>query len=351
MSPSFLTSSNLPALPPQPEGVDWPTQEWPTAEASREVDRRTLDGVSARLFAPSARERTGETHGLVVIHRGRLVAERYAVEFNSEHLFPSWSMAKSFTHALVGILAGRGKLAVEQRAAVPDWQAPDDARGAIRLDDLLRMVDGLEFNEDYVDEHVSHVIEMLFGEGKQDVTAYAVARDLAHPPGSIWNYSSGSSNIVSGILGRTIGGGEAGMRAFLEEELLHRIGIRGADPRFDAAGNFIASSFLFATARDFARFGLLYLRDGRWDGERLLPEGWVDYARSVTPGSEGQYGAHWWLATDSSGIFHASGYRGQYIVVDPSRDLVVVRVGSSDPEQRRAVYLALKEIDRAFPLL
>jgi CubicO group peptidase (beta-lactamase class C family) len=146
-----------------------------------------------------------------------------------------------------------------------------------------------------------------------------------------------------------VGGGEEGMRAFLRERLFAPLGMQSAKPRFDPAGTFIGSSYVFCTARDFARFGRLYLRDGIWDGARLLPEGWVDHARSETPASIGRYGAHWWLALDGSGIFTANGFQGQHIVVDPVRDLVVVRLGVSTPAQRVAVSHGLRSITRAFP--
>lgn len=338
-------------LPPQPEDSRWPTDEWPAAASDTSVERSAVDGVLSRLFAMSARETTGETHALVLIHRGQLVAERYSPEHTRRSPLCSWSMAKSITHALLGVLVREGRLGLRDPAPVPEWQDAGDPRAAIEIEHLLRMCDGLEFNEDYVDERVSHVIEMLFGEGKDDVVGYAVARPLAHEPGTVWSYSSGTTNILSGILARSIGGGERGMRACLQRKLFGRIGMSSAEPRFDAAGNFIASSFVFATARDFARFGLLYLRDGVWEGERVLPEGWVDSARRVTSGSGGEYGAHWWLATDGSGIFNASGYRGQFIVIDPRRDLVIVRLGASEPHHRGAVYRALSELDRAFPEL
>jgi CubicO group peptidase (beta-lactamase class C family) len=141
------------------------------------------------------------------------------------------------------------------------------------------------------------------------------------------------------------------MRAFLHERLFDPIGMRSARPRFDAAGTFVGSSYVFATAQDFARFGLLYLRDGIWDGARLLPHGWVDHARSETLASIGRYGAHWWLALDGSGIFTANGFQGQYIVVDTARDLVVVRLGVSTPAQRVDVAHGLHTIVSAFPSL
>jgi CubicO group peptidase (beta-lactamase class C family) len=313
------------------------------------VDAARLGGVLDRLFAEPAPAATGETHALVVVHRGRLVAERYAPELGAASPLVSWSMAKSITHALVGVGVREGRLDPAAPAPVPAWRAAGDPRGAITTEHLLRMVDGLDFVEDYVDQGVSHVIEMLFGAGKADVAGYAAARPLAHPPGRFWSYSSGTSNIVARIVGDAVGGGAEGMAAFMERELFARLGMSSAKPRFDDAGTFIGSSFVFATARDFARFGLLYLRDGVWEGERLLPAGWVDHARTVTPASRGWYGAHWWLSLDGSGRFHASGYRGQYIVVDPQRDLVLVRLGGSTPEQRVPLLHALAEIVHAFP--
>jgi len=146
-----------------------------------------------------------------------------------------------------------------------------------------------------------------------------------------------------------VGGGEAGMRAFLRRELFDRIGMRSAQPRFDAAGTWIASSYLDATARDFARLGLLYLRDGAWSGERVLPEGWVDYARSPTPASSGAYGAHFWLAQDGSATFSANGFLGQYTVIAPERDAVVVRLGNTPHERKRELLLALRELLLCLP--
>ena len=340
--------SPLAPLPSQRSEVPWPTKAWPEAKPGPEVDRETLAQQLDLLFSEPSQDR-GRTVGLVVIQRGLLVAERYGVEGGHDTPLCSWSMAKSITHALAGLLVREGRLDVRAPAAVPEWQAEDDPRRAITADQLLRMCDGLEFVEDYVDQGASHVIDMLFQSGKSDVAGYAAARPLAHPPGHHWNYSSGNSNIVSRILGGIVGGGEAGMRAFMTRQLFGRIGMTSADPRFDEAGTFIGSSFVFATARDFARFGLLYLRDGVWEDERVLPPGWVDHGRTLSEPSFDQYGAHWWLASDGSGIFHASGYNGQYIVIDPSRDLVLVRLGASSPEQRVHVVHSLAAIVGAFP--
>jgi CubicO group peptidase (beta-lactamase class C family) len=315
------------------------------------VDADGLERALEEVLREPAPEATGETHALLVVHRGVIVAERYDAERDRDTTLVSWSMAKSVTHAWVGLLQRDGKLDVSVPAEVPEWQGADDPRRAITLEHLLRMVDGLEFLEDYTAEDVSNVIDMIFGSGKDDVAGYAAAQPLAHPPGMFWSYSSGTSNIVARIACGAVGGGEEGALAYLRRELFERIGMTSAKPRFDTAGTFIGSSFVYATARDFARFGLLYLRDGVWEDERLLPAGWVDHARTATPASKGEYGAHWWLALDGSGRFSANGYRGQYIVCDPARDLVLVRLGGSTPEQRGNVVRNLRQIVECFPPL
>ena len=207
------------------------------------------------------------------------------------------------------------------------------------------MSSGLGWDEHY--GAVNDVSRMLFT--ASDTGAFAARSPLIATPDTVWSYSSGTSNIVARIAGDAAGGGEAAMRDFLHQRLFDPIGMRSAKPRFDAAGTFIGSSFVFATAQDFARFGLLYLRDGVWDGVRLLPQGWVDHARSETPASIGRYGAHWWLALDGSGIFTANGFQGQHIVVDPARDLVVVRLGVSTPAERVDVVRGLHAVVSAFP--
>lgn len=340
---------SLHPLPPQPADVPWPTRDWPEAKLDPEVDAAEIERVAEQAFAPGSSQ--GETLALVAVHRGRLVYERYAPGKSAADTFPSWSMAKSMLHAAVGMLVGEGRLDPAARAPIAAWRGAGDPRGAITLEHLLRMVDGLDFVELYVPTGRSDVVTMLFGEGRDDVAGYAIARPPLHPPGQFWSYSSGTSNVVARIACDAVGGGAEGMQAFLRERLFDPIGMTSAKPRFDVAGTFIGSSYVFATARDFARFGLLYLRDGMWDGASLLPRGWVDHARTPTPASIGRYGAHWWLALDGSGIFTANGFQGQHIVLDPARDLVLVRLGVSTPEQRVDVSWGLHAITRAFPPL
>ncbi len=329
--------TQLPPLPPQPRGVPWPTEEWPAGELPAGVDLAPLLDEVFDEQGPLA-----TTFAVVVVHAGRLVAERYAGALEHFDRPPtpvtedtpllSWSMAKSVLHALVGVLAGDGRLDLDTPAAVPEWADPGDPRHAITMRQLLAMRDGLDFVEDYTDERVSDVIKMLFGDGQRDMAHFAADRPLAAEPGTRFNYSSGTSNIISGIVARTVGPGEPYAR-FLHQRLFALVGMRSADPELDPAGTWVGSSYLRATARDWARFGLLYLRDGVWDGTRILPPGWVDYGRtwvSEDPEDASPYGAHWWgVAGDTLGTFRASGYEGQSITVCPVLDLVVVRLGKT----------------------
>jgi CubicO group peptidase (beta-lactamase class C family) len=328
-------------LPAQPDGVAWPTSDWPTGPVPPGVE---IDALVDEVHTHHTRY--GTTYATVVVHRGVLVHERYGGSLehwdrddepvDADTRLLSWSMAKSITHAIVGILVGDGRLEVDETAPVPLWQdTPDDPRAEITLDQLLAMRDGLDFLEDYVDDRGSDVIKMLFGDGRDDVATFAADRPLAHAPGTTFNYSSGTSNIVARIACDAIGGDVDEIRAFFAQRLFDVIGMRSAEPRFDERGTFIGSSYVYATARDFARFGLLYLRDGVWDGRRVLPEGWVDHgrrARSVDPTDGRLHGAHWWVVGDALGSFRASGYEGQSILCVPDLDLIVVRLGKTSED-------------------
>jgi len=349
--------SDLVALPPQPAGVEWPTEGWPRGGLPRGVDLAPLLDEVFDDEGPLA-----ETFAVLVVHAGRVVAERYqgALEHfdrpptpvTAETPLLSWSMAKSVLHAVVGILVGEGRLDLDAPAAVPEWSDTGDPRHAITLRQLLAMRDGLAFVEDYEDDRISDVMHMLFGDGQSDMAHFAADRPLAAAPGTRFNYSSGTSNIISGIVARTVGPGERYAR-FLHGRLFAPIGMRSADPEFDEAGTWLASTYLRATAQDFARFGLLYLRDGRWDGVRILPEGWVDYGRtwvSVDPDERNDpYGAHWYgVEGDTLGTFRAAGYEGQSITICPALDLVVVRLGKTPLERRANLVPWRKAMVRAF---
>ena len=290
----------------------------------------------------------------LVLHKGEVVSEFYGPEVTAETTLISWSMAKSMTHALVGIAQMDGLLHVENNNLFPEWA--NDERRNITLQHLLEMRSGLSWVEDYVDDEASDVIDMLFGSGKDDNAGYAIAQPLASVPGAEWLYSSGTTNIVTRLLGNALGddnGSHVNIERFMRSRLFDAI-LMQAEPKFDAAGTFVGSSYVYATARDFAKFGLLYLRDGVCNGVRILPEGWVDHARAqhVFDSDTGLgYGAHWWTLPGEHNSLVASGYEGQYIMVIPDRDLVVVRLGKTISALRNVVVAELREVIERFPVI
>ena len=335
-----------PYHPPSASAVDPGEIPWPSGDALPDgppqtgIDVAKLDAALDEVFSEPAGSGKRETRAVVVVHRGSIVAERYAEGFDAGTPLPGWSMTKSVMGALVGIRVREGVLDLHAPAPVPEWRG--DPRAAITLDQLLRMSSGLEFGE--TKDTDSDMVTMLFDRG--DTAAYAAAKPLAHPPDTHWHYSSGTANIVSRIVRDSFEGDQAAHFSFPRRALFDRIGMRSAVIEPDASGSFVGSSFMFATARDWARFGLLFLNDGVWLGARILPEGWVAYSATPTPEApQGRYGAHWWLNAgepDDPGdrpwpdlptdTFAARGFEGQEVVVIPSRDLVLVRLGQSRPE-------------------
>ena len=316
--------------------------------------RDRLDQEVDALFGRPAAE--GISLAFVVVRHGEIVVERYGVQpgnlFQPDDLpvgadtpLISWSTAKSMVHAAVGVLVGDGRLDPSEPAAVPAWAGTP--KSAITVLDLLEMRPGLRFVETYVEGEPSHCLDMLFGDGAGDHAAYAAALPLDHPPGTVWNYSSGTTNIICRILGDLVGGAEPGMRAFLDQRLFGPAGMADADATFDAAGTWVGSSYVHAPARQFARFGELYLDDGVVAGARILPEGWVDHARTVVahdPESGFGYGRHWWVWPDQPGSLAAHGYEGQYVIVLPERDAVVVHLGKTEAAVRDRLVARLRRI-------
>ena len=330
----------------------FPSAEWVVGIPDADVDssrlQREIDGVIGD------RENTGTTLAVLAIHRGRLVAEAYSEGADGNTPLISWSMAKSVTHALVGISLGDDLLNPDATAPIEQWR--NDGRREITLQHLLNMRSGLSWVEDYVDDKVSNVIEMLFGSGKDDHAAYAIGQPLADAVGSKWLYSSGTTNIICRMIGDVLGDGPGSrdqISAFIQVRLFDALGMKSATARFDQAGTFVGSSYVFATAGDFARFGYLYLNDGVWNGRRILPDGWVNHARALTaldPESGLGYGAHWWTLPSEANSLAACGYEGQYIIVAPRRDLVLVRLGKTPAEKRNAVLNSLISMIESFPV-
>ncbi len=329
MSETFDRVSDQPLLPlpRQPDGVGWPTEIWPEGVLASGVDAERVTALTTTIVADQPKE-LGQTLAMLVVHRGAIVAECYGPDLNADTKLISWSMAKSMTQTALGMMVLDGLIDPDMPAPIPEWS---DNRGAITVRHLLRMRSGLTWNEDYVDGDTSHVIEMLFGTGASDMGSFAAALPLEHPPDAVWNYSSGTTNILSRVIRDTLGGGDA-YAAYLADRLFGPLGMASATPTFDEAGTFVGSSYVHATARDFARYGLFGLRDGVFDGERLVPEGWMDSARTMhawDPEDQHGYGEHWWVMDDQYGTFSCNGYEGQRIACVPALDLVVVRLGKT----------------------
>jgi CubicO group peptidase (beta-lactamase class C family) len=333
-------------LPAQAAEVPWPTTAWPVGPLPAGVNAEQLEAALAVVAKPQPH--LGETRAVVIIHRGKLVTERYMPGYGPDTALLSWSMAKSVTQAMVGIAVRRGLVEIDKPMGNPHWPA-GDARAQIPWRNWINMIDGQDYHELGVsDQTRSDAAKMLYGPGRLDVAGYAAALPLVHPPATHWNYNSAGVNLIADALARVFAPGATGadrrarMSAVMTAELFAPIGMTSAQPEFDAAGTFVGSAFVYATARDWARFGLLYLRDGMWETRRILPEHWVDFARTKTPVEDCDvYGAGFWITPPAGtgkpdraltpdgprDLFVAQGHEGQLVVIVPSKDLVLVRLG------------------------
>lgn len=309
---------------------------FPIRNLSQEQSTALQSTVLDPAFSEPNRRRRQRTRAVVIAQGGDIIAERYAPGFNATMPLLGWSMTKSVIHALVGILVHGGKLTLDQCALLPEWDQPDDPRRAITLDQLLRMRSGLRFSEVYSDPR-SDATTMLFQRG--DAAAYAARLPRADP--GVWSYASGTTNILCRIIRHALGGSLADYFAFPRVALFEPLGMTSAMLEPDAAGTFTGSSFMYATARDWVRFGQLYGQGGWWQGQQILPAQWVNDA--MTPSDPAQrYGAHFWRQVPFSfasqrvprpvlppDTLMASGYQGQILTIIPSLQLVVVRLGLS----------------------
>ncbi|MCX6225563.1 MAG: serine hydrolase [Bacteroidia bacterium] len=314
-------------VPENPDTIPWPTGDLVADSIPAGVNRVKLDAAISKAFADTIPHKG--TFAVMVVYKGQPIVEKYKTGLSSKNRFLSWSMAKSFTNALTGILVKEGKIDINKPVGFAEWK--NDDRKNITINNLMHMNSGLEWNEDYGNQ--SDVNNMLHKEG--DFGTFALQKKLVSPIGSAWVYSSGSSNIVSLIIRQTIGN-DSEYYSLPRTALFNKIGMRSAICEVDASGTFVGSSYIYASMRDYARFGLLYLNRGNWLGEQILPEGWTDYSATEASGSDGQYGAFFWI--NKSGIFYPDvprdmfccrGHDGQYIYIIPSKQLVVVRTGFS----------------------
>ncbi|HYK46160.1 MAG TPA: serine hydrolase [Parafilimonas sp.] len=327
---------NIPAPPViNGDSIQWPYGDKLVDTLPSNIDVAKLKAAVDKAFTEPYPGKKQRTRAVVVVDNGQLVAEKYAPGFDRKTKMYGWSMAKSFTGALIGTLVQHNKLDIEQPAPVPEWQNANDPRHKITIENLLQQTSGLDFAEDYT--KASEVTNMLYK--KDDMAAYAASVRLAHDPGTVFNYSSGNSNILSRVIRQTVG--EKKYAAYPFDALFYKIGMYSASMEPDASGTYVGSSYINATARDYARFGLLYYNDGVWNGERILPEGWVKQT-AIAPAcnKSKKYGYQFWLngvqLNDSSkrlfpdvpaDMFYCDGYAYQDIYIIPSKKLVVVRLG------------------------
>ncbi len=331
----------------------WPTTDWRVADPVK----AGFDQQKLKAFRDYTFQRTGDeknragirTDGVVVIHNGYLVFEEYARGYDKNRRHLVWSDTKSVLNAAIGVAVRQGKMNIADSAGRYVPQLNTDEKKAITVNDLLQMSSGLFWDEGYESSPLkSLVIAMLYTRGRNDMGRFAAEQPVIFKPGERFYYSSGTSNILSLALKNALG--EKDYEQYFWKEIFEPLGMRNVTMERDGSGIFVASSYMYVTPRDFAKFGYLYLNDGQWEKKRILPEGWVKYTVTMAPAyystpmndhlRKDNPGAHWWLnlGIPETGqappwpkaprdTFAASGHWGQFLFVIPSLDLVVVRTG------------------------
>ncbi|NNC60056.1 MAG: serine hydrolase [Erythrobacter sp.] len=329
----------------------------PTKQLARQFDH---------LFADEA---VGETRAAIVMYGGEIAAERYAPGYDADTQFVSWSMAKTVTGVMIGMLEADGQLELDDSPPLPAWQRPGDPRGEITLRQLLQMRSGLRHTEAGDPPYDSSEVRMLFLDGRDDMARWAKEQPLEAEPGAKFEYSSNTTVILADIAARVIAKGsddpETRRRAvseFLEARLFGPLGMTSAVPEFDASGTLIGGSLIHATARDWAKFGEFLRNGGSIGGAQILPRRWVRFMTGPSPRAE-FYGGQTWLNIGADepdnalhpiarpeGVFAMIGHMGQYVVVSPRQRLTIVRLGHSDGPQRSALLRQMNDIVELYPV-
>ena len=327
------------------------------------VRREALARAVDRLFSASETE---ETRAVIVMHDGRIVAERYAPGYHENTRFISWSMAKTVTGVLIGLLVSDGRLRLDESAPVPAWQRPGDPRGEITLRQLLQMRSGLRHTEAGDPVYESDEVRMLFLDGRDAMASYAEAQPLESEPGAQWKYSSNTTVILADIATRalTASNDPAERRRvvndYLRSRLFEPLGMKSMVPEYDAAGTLIGGSLMHATARDWARFGEFLRNQGSVNGSQLVPTGWIEFMTTANPRNPG-YGAQTWLNRPQPdddtlpfpgaprSAFSMNGHLGQFVLISPGQNLTVVRLGRTLEGQHQPVRAAMGRIAALFP--
>lgn len=292
------------------------------------VDYTKLEKVVANAFDVEGQKKK-RTRAVIVIYKDKIIAEKYDTGFDKNSKILGWSMTKSITATLFGILQKQRKIDIYSPAPIKEWAK--DKRAKITINDLLHMNSGLEWEEDY--SKISDVTKMLFL--SEDMSQPQRLKEAEFEPNTHWNYSSGTSNLLSGILRQQFKTHQEYLD-FWYSALIDKIGMNSMVVETDMAGNYVGSSYSWATTRDWAKFGLLYLHKGNWNGEQLFDESWATYVATPTKGSKGDYGGHFWLNAGGHypdaprDLYSANGFQGQKVFIIPSQDLVIVRMGLTE---------------------
>jgi CubicO group peptidase (beta-lactamase class C family) len=327
---------------------------------SREKLARRIDALFSDAEA-------GETRALLVMREGRIVAERYSEGYSAQTRLPGWSMSKTITAVMIGMLVSDGRLRLDDPAPIPAWQRPGDPRGGITVRQLLQMQSGLRHTENGDPRYESDEVRMLFLDGRENMADYAEAQPLEAEPGEKFEYSSATTVILADLATRALTANpdpaQRRMVAgdYLRARVLEPLGMRRAVPEFDAAGTFIGSSMVLAPARDWGNLGEFLRNGGLVKGAQILPSSWIQFMTSSSPRNPG-YGAQLWLnrpQPDKKDVLFAGrapantfaclGHQGQYVIVSPDQQLTIVRLGKSNRLQQIEVRDHLADIIKLFP--
>lgn len=319
----FPVPHNCPDEAPFPYG-----NEEPKDSIFSNVDYDALQRAVSNIFDDELRD-SMKTRSLLVVYKNHIVTEKYDTGFDKDSKMLGWSMAKSVLATLFGVMEKQGKIDLSTTHLFPEWR--NDERRNISLRAMLHMSSGLEWEENY--DKISDVTRMLFLD--KDMSQMQLHKPLEYEINKHWNYSSGTTNLLSDFLRQQFPTHEAYLD-FPVKELYDKLGLSSMMMETDLSGNYVGSSYAWATTRDWAKLGLLYLHRGNWNGEQILNESWADFVSSPSTNSNDTYGAHFWLNKDGNlvdvpkDIYYMDGYQGQRVFIIPSKDLVIVRLGLSD---------------------
>ncbi|WP_379552895.1 serine hydrolase domain-containing protein [Qipengyuania sp. DGS5-3] len=362
LAATLSACSEAPPSEPTPLTEDAMAAIGPEPGTARETLARAVDDIFTA-------EGVGETRAVLVMREGEIIAERYSAGYDADTRHISWSMAKTVTAALIGLLISDGKLSLDEPAPVPRWQRTGDARSEITLRHLLQMRSGLEHTEAGSPPYESSEVRMLFLDGRSDMARWAKEQPLEAEPGAKFEYSSNTSVILADIAARALTESdepEARRKAvadYLHARLFEPLEMTTIVPEFDAAGTFIGGSLMHASARDWARFGEFLRNKGSYKGTQILPRAWAEQMVTPSPASA-HYGFQTWLnrkreeaetphplfpdrAPDS--VFAMIGHMGQYVIVSPEQKLTVVRLGHSNREERVKMLGEVADIFELYP--